>query len=114
MPDDTPRGSGLHAVALLAGTGIGVLPVNPAHGAESAANTPANRDALEQLTVFGQKDAYTLSTSGLLKLAVPLIDVAQSINTVSAQEIQELSRSLRENPSQILYQPPERGVEIAR
>jgi hypothetical protein len=32
----------------------------------------------------------------------------------AAEQIQELSRSLRENPSQILYQPPERGVEIPR
>jgi len=33
---------------------------------------------------------------------------------VAAEQIQELSRSLRENPSQILYQPPAQGVEIPR
>jgi phospholipid/cholesterol/gamma-HCH transport system substrate-binding protein len=32
----------------------------------------------------------------------------------AAEDIKELSRSLRENPSQLIYQPPERGVEIAR
>jgi ABC-type transporter Mla subunit MlaD len=32
----------------------------------------------------------------------------------AAEQIQELSRSLREDPSQLLYQPPERGVEIPR
>jgi phospholipid/cholesterol/gamma-HCH transport system substrate-binding protein len=32
----------------------------------------------------------------------------------AAQEIQALANSLRENPTQLLYQPPERGVEIPR
>jgi phospholipid/cholesterol/gamma-HCH transport system substrate-binding protein len=32
----------------------------------------------------------------------------------AAQDIRELSSSLRENPSQLLYQPPQRGVEIPR
>ncbi len=32
----------------------------------------------------------------------------------AAEEIRELSRSLRDNPSQLIYQPPERGVEIPR
>src|SRR5260221_9608649 len=90
MADETQRGSSsLRTVALLAGTGIGVLQLNGVYAAESAADAPPNRDALEQVTVFGQKDAYKLDTSGLLKLAVPLIDVPQSINTVSAQEMQD-------------------------
>jgi len=89
MTDETPRGNrGLRTVALLAGTGIGVLQLNGVYAAESAANAP-DRDALEQVYVFGQKDAYKLDTSGLLKLAVPLIDVPQSINTISAQEMQD-------------------------
>jgi len=92
MTNETQRRSGnLRTVALLAGTGIGVLQVNGVYAAESesAADVPANRDALEQVTVFGQKDAYKLDSSGLSKLAVPLIDVAQSINTISAQEMQD-------------------------
>lgn len=32
----------------------------------------------------------------------------------AAREFRELSRSLQENPSQILYEPPDSGVEIAR
>lgn len=32
----------------------------------------------------------------------------------AAREFQDLSRSLRENPSQILYEPPESGMEIRR
>ena len=90
MNDETASGrSGLRTVALLAGTGIGVLQLNGVYAAESAADPPANRDALEQVTVFGQKDAYKLDTSSLTKLAVPLIDVPQSINTISAQEMQD-------------------------
>jgi phospholipid/cholesterol/gamma-HCH transport system substrate-binding protein len=32
----------------------------------------------------------------------------------AAREFRDLSRSLQENPSQILYEPPESGVEIKR
>jgi phospholipid/cholesterol/gamma-HCH transport system substrate-binding protein len=32
----------------------------------------------------------------------------------AARDIRELSNSLRENPAQLLYQPPQRGVEIPR
>jgi hypothetical protein len=32
----------------------------------------------------------------------------------AAQEIRELSSSLRENPSQLLYQPKQVGMEIPR
>jgi phospholipid/cholesterol/gamma-HCH transport system substrate-binding protein len=32
----------------------------------------------------------------------------------AAHDIRELSNSLRENPAQLLYQPPQRGVEIPR
>jgi catecholate siderophore receptor len=90
MSDELPRGNGgLRVVALLAGTGIGVLQLHDGYAAESVADNPANHDAVEQVTVFGQNDAYKLDTSGLLRLGVPLIDVAQSINTVSAQEMQD-------------------------
>ncbi len=90
MTDETPRASNsLRTVALLAGTGIGVLQLNGVYAAEPAAETPANQNALEQVTVFGQKDAYKMDASSLSKLAVPLIDVAQSINTISAQEMQD-------------------------
>src|SRR5258708_32025155 len=92
MTDETQRrSSSLRTVALLAGTGIGVLHLNGGYAAESesAADAPAKRDVLEQVTVFGQKDAYKMDASSLSKLAVPLIDVAQSINTISAQEMQD-------------------------
>jgi outer membrane receptor for monomeric catechols len=89
MTDESQGGrKGLRTVALLAGTGISVLHLHAARAA-GAADTPANQNALEQVTVFGRKDAYKIDTSGLSKLAVPLLDVAQSINTVSQQEMQD-------------------------
>src|SRR5882724_2630220 len=69
MTDEASTGrSSLRTVALLAGTGIGVLQLNGVYAAESAADTPPIRDALEQVTVFGQKDADKLDKSGLPKL----------------------------------------------
>ena len=32
----------------------------------------------------------------------------------AAREFRDLSRSLKENPSQILYEPPQGGIEIAK
>ena len=32
----------------------------------------------------------------------------------AAEDIRALSDSLRENPAQLLYQPPQRGVEVPR
>jgi hypothetical protein len=32
----------------------------------------------------------------------------------AAEDIRALSSSLRENPAQLIYQPPDRGVEIAK
>ena len=87
--DDSARRAGFRAIALLAGSGIGVWAINSARAAESAADAAPVRDGLEEVTVFGQKDAYTLDVSRLPTLAVPRIDVAQSINTVSAQEMQD-------------------------
>jgi catecholate siderophore receptor len=90
MTDQTSNGrSSLRTVALLAGTGIGVLHLNGANAAESAADVPSNQNALEQVTVFGQRDSYKKDASSLTKLAVPLLDVAQSIDTISAQQMQD-------------------------
>src|SRR5258707_2707217 len=91
MTDEIPGGrKGLRSVALLAGTGIGVLQLQGVYAAEPAADAPPpGQNAVEQVTVFGQKDAYKIDTSSLSKLAVPLIDVSQSINTISAQEMQD-------------------------
>jgi catecholate siderophore receptor len=89
MTDETRSGSGrLRTAALLAGTGIGVFNLQAAYAAETADNPPS-KDKLEETYVFGQKDAYKIDTSSLQKLAVPLIDVAQSVNTISEQELKD-------------------------
>jgi len=77
MTDDARGGNGcLRTAALLAGTGIGMLHVNGAL-------------AQEEVHIFGTKDAYQPDRSSLSKLAVPVIDVPQSIDTISAQELQD-------------------------
>src|SRR5258708_39070353 len=91
MTDEIPGGrKGLSSVALLAGTGIGVLQLHGVYAAEPAADAPPpSQNGLEQGTVFGQKDAYKIDTSSLSKLAGPLIDVAQPINTISQHDMQD-------------------------
>lgn len=90
MIDDRASGrGGLRTMGLLAGTGIGVLQMGAVYAAEAVADAPAERNSLEQVTVLGQKDAYKLDVSSLQKLTVPLIDVPQSINTISSQELQD-------------------------
>ena len=90
MTDDTRGGNGrLRRAALLAGTGIGMLHVHGAYADDSSADAPPNHGNLEEVLIFGQKDAYTKDTSTLPKLAVPVIDVAQSIDIISEQELQD-------------------------
>src|SRR5215831_1898851 len=72
--------------ALLAGTGIGMLHALGAHAEEQTAVTGPNR---EEVYIFGQRDAYKLDASSLPKLAVPLIDAPQSIDTISEQVLQD-------------------------
>ena len=72
MTDEKSRASNnLRTVALLAGTGIGVLQLNGVYAAEPAAETPAKPNALEQVTVFGQKDAYKMDASSLRNWRYP-------------------------------------------
>jgi catecholate siderophore receptor len=66
-----------------------MLHVNGAYAEDSSAEAPANRSGLEEVYVFGTKDAYKTDTSSLSKLATPIIDVPQSIDTITAQELQD-------------------------
>jgi catecholate siderophore receptor len=77
MSDDTRSANGrLRTAALLAGTGIGLLHINGAH-------------SQEEVYIFGTRDAYKPDMSSLSKLTVPVIEVPQSIDTISAQELQD-------------------------
>lgn len=72
------------AKALLAGTGLGVLQAGGAHAQESAPGP--NRP---EVNVFGERDAYKIDESSLPKLTAPIIDLPQSIDTVSQQVLQD-------------------------
>src|SRR5690349_13242305 len=88
---DEMRGNGrFRTAALLAGTGIGMLHFNGAYADDSTADAPPpNKGTLEEVYIFGQKDAYEQDTSSLGKLTAPIVDVPQSINTISEQELQD-------------------------
>ena len=104
MTDDTRGGNGRsRTAALLAGTGIGMLHLHGAYAADSAADAPPDKGNLEEVYVFGQKDAYKQDTSTLPKLTTPIIDTPQSIDTISEQELQDraitdLNQALRTVP----------------
>jgi phospholipid/cholesterol/gamma-HCH transport system substrate-binding protein len=74
--------------------------------AEHLASTAANLDRF----MADNKDNITRFTDqGLLELQQLIRDSRQA-----ALEFRELSRKLKQNPSQIIYEPAARGVEIAR
>ena len=51
---------------------------------------------------------------GFVHQGLPQIEALVRDARDAAREFQQLSKSLRENPSQLLYQPPGAGVEIPR
>lgn len=56
-----------------------------------------------------RQDVRTFTRDGL-----PEIERFVREGRAAAHDIRELSNSLRENPAQLIYQPPQRGVEIPR
>jgi ABC-type transporter Mla subunit MlaD len=66
-------------------------------------------DQIDKLVGDNRQDLRSFTRDGLPELQ-RLLRVGRS----AAEEIRELSSSLRENPSQLLYQPQQIGVEIPR
>lgn len=69
-------------------------------------------DASKRIDSFAQKSEVQLGNfteQGLFELERLMRETRQA-----AREFRDLSRSLQENPSQILYEPPESGVEIKK
>lgn len=64
---------------------------------------------LDKAIVENRQDIRSFTREGL-----PEIERFVREGRAAAHDIRELSNSLRENPAQLLYQPPERGVEIPR
>jgi len=69
-------------------------------------------DASKRIDTFAQKSEVQLGNfteQGLFELQRLMRETRQA-----AREFRDLSRSLQENPSQILYEQPESGVEIRK
>jgi phospholipid/cholesterol/gamma-HCH transport system substrate-binding protein len=64
---------------------------------------------LNKLVAENRQDIRSFTREGLPELERFLRE-----GRSAAREFRELSRSLRDNPSQILYQPPQQGVSIPR
>ena len=66
-------------------------------------------DQLDRMVTENRQDVRGFVHNGL-----PEIERFAREGRATAQDIRALSNSLRENPTQLLYQPPQRGVEIPR
>jgi len=64
---------------------------------------------LDKLIAENRADVRSFARDGL-----PEIERFAREGREAAEDIRALSNSLRENPAQLLYQPPERGMEIPR
>jgi phospholipid/cholesterol/gamma-HCH transport system substrate-binding protein len=74
----------------------------------------ATSDNLERAS--GGLDAFVAENrdqlSGFVRGGLPQVELLLRDSRAAAQEIRDLSRSLRDNPSQLLYQPAAAGVVI--
>jgi phospholipid/cholesterol/gamma-HCH transport system substrate-binding protein len=66
-------------------------------------------DQIEKLIGDNRQDVRSFTRDGL-----PELERLLSEGRAAAQELRELSSSLRENPSQLLYQPRQVGLEIPK
>ena len=76
---------------------------------EVADNIDKATDQISQLIGDSRQDLRAFTREGL-----PELERLIREGRAAAQDIRALSSSLRENPSQLLYQPPQQGVEIPR
>jgi ABC-type transporter Mla subunit MlaD len=75
----------------------------------TAENFARTSDKLDAMIAENREDLRSLMSDGL-----PQFEALVRDSRDAAREFQRLSRSLRENPSQIIYQPQASGVEIPR
>lgn len=74
-----------------------------------AANLASTSARLDRFLAENQRDLRAFTRDGLPELERLLRD-----GRAAAVEFRELSRSLRDDPSQLIYQPSYRGVEVPR
>jgi phospholipid/cholesterol/gamma-HCH transport system substrate-binding protein len=73
------------------------------------------RGTAENLAQASQRlDALRAELNGFVHDGLPQIEALARDSRAAANEFQKFSRSLRDNPSRLLYQPPLSGVEIPR
>jgi phospholipid/cholesterol/gamma-HCH transport system substrate-binding protein len=102
----TATAESTHSVVAAAGPEI-VAAVQ--HARTAADHLSAATGRLDQIIEDNRQDIRSFTREGL-----PDLERFLREGRAAAEDIRELSRSLRENPSQLLYQPSERGVEIPR
>jgi phospholipid/cholesterol/gamma-HCH transport system substrate-binding protein len=74
-----------------------------------ADNLATATDQIERLVEDNRQDLRSFTRDGL-----PELEQFVREGRGAAEDIRELSNSLRENPSRLLYQPPQQGMEIPR
>jgi ABC-type transporter Mla subunit MlaD len=74
-----------------------------------AGNLETATDQVEKLIGDNRQDLRSFTRDGLPELQRLLRE-----GRTAAEEIRQLSSSLRENPSRLLYEPQQAGVEIPR
>jgi phospholipid/cholesterol/gamma-HCH transport system substrate-binding protein len=74
-----------------------------------ADNLAKATDQIERLIGDNRQDLRSFTRDGL-----PELERLVREGRAAAEDIRQLSSSLRENPSQLLYQAPQQGVEIPR
>jgi len=74
-----------------------------------ADNLAKATDLIDKIIADNRQDIRSFTRDGLPELERFLRE-----GRAAAEQIRELSNSLRENPSQLLYQQPQKGVEIPR
>jgi phospholipid/cholesterol/gamma-HCH transport system substrate-binding protein len=72
-----------------------------------AANLDSASARVDRFVAGSEKQFQHFSNQGLFELE-QLVRETRS----AAREFKDLSRSLKENPSQLLYEPPQQGVRI--
>jgi phospholipid/cholesterol/gamma-HCH transport system substrate-binding protein len=102
----TAMAEGLRRVTDEAGPDVKATIARVKQVAENMASTTAR---LDRLLAENQADVRGFTRDGLAQIEGLARDTRSA-----AQEFEALSRSLRDNPSQLLYQPNEHGVEIPR
>lgn len=107
------RGSVQQANALIATVQADARPA----GSDLVATTQRLRVASDNLArASGRIDDFLQQNgnqiSGLIRDGVPQLEALLRETRAAAQQIDAVARTLRENPSELLYQPPRHGVSI--